>query len=148
MKDTKLKNYISAITDTVNRCYRECEGSCPLCENDKCQCEKAKNLERLKELAEYRRLDEEGLLLRLPCKVGDMVYLLDHSFLRKKDKPMRCEIDEFLIDNNGCYAVLNGTDNFYAVRRFKAISINQFGIAVFLTKEDAERALESMGGTK
>lgn len=54
MKDAALKNYISAITDTVKRCYRECEGSCPLCENDKCQCEKAKNLERLKELAEYR----------------------------------------------------------------------------------------------
>ena len=67
MKDAALKNYISGITETVKRCYRECEGSCPLCENDKCQCEKAKNVERLKELAEYRRLEEEGLLLRLPC---------------------------------------------------------------------------------
>ena len=29
-----------------------------------------------KKLAEYEDLDEQGLLLRLPCKVGDTVYLI------------------------------------------------------------------------
>lgn len=28
-------------------------------------------------IAEYERLEEQGLLLRLPCKVGDTVYLVD-----------------------------------------------------------------------
>lgn len=33
-------------------------------------------IEALEKAEEYRRLEEQGLLLRLPCKVGDTVYLV------------------------------------------------------------------------
>lgn len=134
MKDTALKNYISAISDTVKRCYRECEGACVLCENNKCQCEKAKNLERLKELAEYRRLDEEGLLLRLPCKVGTPVYMIaqdcggDTLDCRGRD----CE---------GCSYLYS----FVEENLFDTYMRDDIGKYVFLTKEEAEKAIESMG---
>ena len=96
-----------------------------------------------KHLAEYEDLEEQGLLLKLPCKVGTVAYLIDHNFVRMERKPIKCIIDEFTVDKyNDCYAVLNGAENFYMMRRFRAINIKQFGETIFLTKEEAEKALE------
>ena len=99
----------------------------------------------LQELKEYRDLEEQGLLLKLPCKVGTVAYLIDHNFVRMERKPIKCIIDEFTVDRyNDCYAVLNGAENFYMMRRFRAINIKQFGETIFLTKEEAEKALERL----
>ena len=96
-----------------------------------------------KHLAEYEDLEEQGLLLKLPCKVGTVAYLIDHNFVRMERKPIKCIIDEFTVDRyNDCYAVLNGAEKFYMMRRFRAINIKQFGETIFLTKEEAEKALE------
>ena len=98
-----------------------------------------------KHLAEYEDLEEQGLLLKLPCKVGTVAYLIDHNFVRMERKPIKCIIDEFTVDRyNDCYAVLNGAENFYMMRRFRAINIKQFGETIFLTKEGAEKALERL----
>ena len=98
-----------------------------------------------KHLAEYEDLEEQGLLLKLPCKVGTVAYLIDHNFVRMERKPIKCIIDEFTVDRyNDCYAVLNGAENFYMMRRFRAINIKQFGEIIFLTKEEAEKALERL----
>ena len=94
---------------------------------------------------EYARAEEQGLLLKLPCKVGTVVYLIDHNSVRMKKKPFKCIIDEFTVDKyKDCYAVLNGVENFYMMRRFRAVNIKQFGKTVFLTKEEAEKALERL----
>ena len=96
-----------------------------------------------KHLAEYEDLEERGLLLKLPCKVGTVAYLIDHNFVRMERKPIKCIIDEFTVDRyNDCYAVLNGAENFYMMRRFRAINIKLFGETIFLTKEDAEKAIK------
>ena len=98
-----------------------------------------------KHLAEYEDLEEQGLLLKLPCKVGTVAYLIDHNFVRMERKPIKCIIDEFTVDRyNDCYAVLKGAENFYMMRRFRAINIKQFGEIIFLTKEEAEKALERL----
>ena len=98
-----------------------------------------------KHLAEYEDIEEQGLLLKLPCKVGTVAYLIDHNFVRMERKPIKCIIDEFTVDRyNDCYAVLNGAENFYMMRRFRAINIKQFGETIFLTKEEAEKALERL----
>ena len=98
-----------------------------------------------KHLAEYEDLEEQGLLLKLPCKVGTVAYLIDHNFVRMERKPIKCIIDEFTVDRyNDCYAVLNGAENFYMMRRFRAINIKQFGETIFLTKEEAEKALDRL----
>ena len=96
-------------------------------------------------LRDYEDLEEQGLLLKLPCKVGTVAYLIDHNFVRMERKPIKCIIDEFTVDRyNDCYAVLNGAEKFYMMRRFRAINIKQFGETIFLTKEEAEKALERL----
>lgn len=35
--------------------------------------------EYLKKLKEYQQLEEQGRLIKLPCKVGDTVYLIKNS---------------------------------------------------------------------
>ena len=93
----------------------------------------------------YEDAEEQGLLLRLPCKVGDTVYLIAHITCENRKKPLKCVIDEFTIDNSNCYAVLNASAMYYAMRRFKAINIREFGLTIFLTQEEAEKALADMG---
>lgn len=97
-------------------------------------------------LKSYEDAEENGMLIHLPCRVGDTVYLIDHSICRNRKKPLKCIIDEFTVDqNNECYAVLNGISITYALRRFKAVNIKEFGKTVFLTNEDAEQALKQKG---
>ena len=36
-----------------------------------------KTIEALEKVEEYKRLEEQGLLLRLPVKIGDTVYIID-----------------------------------------------------------------------
>ena len=109
----------------------------------KCAEEHDQLVEWLEELKEYRDLEEKGLLLKLPCKVGTVAYLIDHNSIRMERKPFKCIIDEFTVDKyNNCYAVLNGAENFYMMRRFRAINIKLFGETIFLTKEDAEKAIK------
>lgn len=101
----------------------------------------------INKLAEYEELEEQGLLLRLPCKVGDTVYLINHSICENRKIPLKCVVDEFTFDHgNRCYAVLNGAMSFYALRRFKAVNIDQFGLTVFLTKEEAEAIMDERNG--
>lgn len=91
-------------------------------------------------LKEYEDLEEQGLLLRLPCKVGDTVYEVQK--LRKRIQPYtiisihisRCSvlIGWVIEDDEGIYSNTNGFCD-YAI-----------GKTVFLTKEEAERALEAI----
>ena len=74
----------------------------------------------LEELKAYKDAEEQGLLIRLPCRVGDAVYSV------VKDGLLIVEL-EFSLD-------------FY-VRRKK-----DFGKTVFKTKEEAEQALAKMKG--
>lgn len=103
----------------------------------------------LQKLADYEDAEEQGLLLRLPCKVGDAVYLTEHNRLVFRDRPLICIVDEFSISGisgTDCCAILNANEPFYALHRFKAVNIKDFGKTVFLTKEAAEQKLAEMKG--
>jgi hypothetical protein len=85
------------------------------------------DLDRLEELA---KVDKDGRVVVLPCKVGDTVYLPTH----------------------------NGTICFHKIRRFERnkdgdcmcssilIPLDAFGKTVFLTREEAEAALRREQG--
>lgn len=110
----------------------------------KCAEEHEQLAKWLEELKEYKELDEQGLLVKLPYKVGSDVYVLDHRFV-STGGIIKCYIDEFTIDkNNNCYAVLSGKEPFYVFSRFKAVNIREFGETVFLTKEAAEEELKRL----
>lgn len=72
----------------------------------------------LKELKKYRDLEEQGLLLKLPCKDGDSIYSVIKDGLTIVEP-------KFSLD-------------FYARRK------NDFGKTVFLTKAEAEQKLKEM----
>lgn len=74
-------------------------------------------------LAEYEDLEEQGLLLRLPCKVGDTIY----HIWNVDDKQ---EIQEIKI------ATLN---NLVAHMEY-----GNFGKTIFLTQAEAEQKLKEM----
>lgn len=103
------------------------------------------NFKAIKKLADYEDLEEQGLLVRLPCKVGDTVYRVNAG-AKQPIIPMIVSEIHFL-----CYK------NERAVR-FDAIGkedmgescyrLEDIGRIVFLTHKEAEKKLEEMQNDK
>ena len=89
---------------------------------DELYLERCEEINRLKaELAEYKKLEEEELLLKLPCKFGTKIY-----WLRPNAKGIPAEVMEHKFD---CVMI---------------DSIDLFGRVIFLTREEAKQALKRM----
>ena len=110
-------------------------------------CEQAKKVDDvglttriLQELKEYRDLEEQGLLLKLPCKIGDTVYQLINSHIHEYKVIGIC-FDIF--QNKWMYEVAYqiGLEWFKTMCDFDAFVKSK---TVFLTKEEAEKALERL----
>lgn len=88
-------------------------------------------------LCEYEDAEEQGLLLRLPCKVGDTVYK------SCGEQPIAEFIVShiYIIDSNIKFAV-KSTRNTGATYWY--YNLEDVGKTVFLTKEEAEQALAKM----
>lgn len=78
----------------------------------------------LLKLADYEDAEEQGLLLRLPCKVGDTIYRLWYVV----DAPYRVQEEAV---KALCHVVAIMEDG-------------TFGKSVFLTRQEAEQALAEM----
>lgn len=99
----------------------------------------------IEKLATYEDLEEQGLLVRLPCKVGDTVYRVNAG-AKQPIIPMTVSEIHFL-----CYK------NERAVR-FDAIGkedmgescyrLEDIGRIVFLTREEAEKKFEEIQNDK
>ena len=93
-------------------------------------------------LKAYEDLEEQGLLLRLPCKVGDTIYCIG-TMCDFGDEP-----SDFCCDNVDCEECLYGNELVIKERTAKEFHIRKFleGTAKldFLTKEEAEQALAKM----
>ena len=98
----------------------------------------------LQELKEYRDLEEQGLLLKLPCKIGDTVYQLINSHIHEYKVIGIC-FDIF--QNKWMYEVAYqiGLEWFKTMCDFDAFGKSK---TVFLTKEEAEKALERLECTE
>ena len=115
----------------------------------------------LEEVEQYRALEEQGLLLKLHCKVGDTVYIIAPKY---KDCHNTYNCDDFDSDRyfiTWCKDYCpNGYDGIGVLERkvygFETIhndvyaKVNSFGIKkldeVFLTKEEAEAKLKELEG--
>lgn len=90
--------------------------------------------ELLEELKSYKDLEEQGLLVRLPCKVGDSLYCIIEGTVKK------LKACSFIISGSGIIDIdLEYEDAFCCIRYIK-----RFGENVFLTREEAEKKLEGM----
>lgn len=89
--------------------------------------------EYLKKLKEYEDSEEQGRLIKLPCKVGDTIYGLH--------KAMVCEIDTETI---GISKMPSG-EILYLIDGWE-LDKGDFGKTVFLTREKAEAKLKELRG--
>lgn len=89
---------------------------------------------------EYARAEEQGLLLKLPCKIGDTVYQLINSYIYEYKVIGIC-FDIF--QNKWMYEVAYqiGLEWFKTMCDFDVFGKSK---TVFLTKEEAEKALERL----
>lgn len=87
-------------------------------------------------LAEYEDLEEQGLLVRLPCKVGDTVYVPTRNFISE------LRIIMISVDMHGIYFGWKLNSGIYS--NLDGFSINKLGKTVFLTREEAEKKLEEL----
>lgn len=91
--------------------------------------------EAVYKLAKYEDAEEQGLLLRLPCKVGDTVY----SIMPHDNFIMKSTVEEFVFSNI-VYVIVR--DELFNSR--KGLSYCEKGKTWFLTKEEADQKLKEM----
>jgi hypothetical protein len=109
---------LTKISETGNAYYPKCfeEPCCGMgeCLDDRCSL----MLDACKKLAEYEQLEEQGLLVRLPCKVGTEVY-----YILGIPNKTPCAIDKCV---------------------FKLSDIDKIGESLFLTHKETEKKLEEL----
>ncbi len=115
-----------------------CEEYCPHMQEDNCSCLQ----EVLEKLGQYEDAEEQGLLLRLPCKVGDTVYTLDYIY------ECDCDYECVEFDAYKCEEDVPCEHQYkeYRVKetKFQIQMLAVLGKTVFLTKEEASQKLAEM----
>ena len=103
-----------------------------------CRPSEAQKILKLAEhLKDYEDLEEQGLLLKLPCKMGDTVYAIGFNnkpvvyesvvlsiLITEKEIVFNVKVDEFEINSQ--------------------LKQSMFGKTVFLTQAEAEQKLKEM----
>ena len=118
------------LNDKKNLCIKECEKECVEKYTECHKCEPFKDV--MKRLAEYEDAEEQGLLLRLPCKVGTSVYMINHYWI---DEGRICGIAEADDIDCFCYKVYCDPDD------YTMVAVEEFNKTWFLTYEEAELEL-------
>lgn len=96
--------------------------------------------EMAKEIRAWRNAEEQGLLVRLPCKVGDIIFRIN----RGSKRPI-IELTVTQINITRKSYNLDVIDGDYGeLMCFK----NDIGKTIFLTREEAEKKLEEMENGK
>lgn len=96
-----------------------------------------------KKLANMEQMEEQGMLVRLPCKFGDTVYMLSYRYDCKNNydckafQKWKCE------ENIPCE--YEKKEYFVKKSQFCITMLNSLGKTVFLTREEAEKALKEIG---
>ena len=87
-------------------------------------------------LADYEDAEEQGLLLRLPLKIGDTVYSVTRDFISEYTI---CSIEKY---NEGFFFNWKCEKGIYI--NIRGFTNHQIGKDVFLTQAEAEQKLKEM----
>lgn len=90
----------------------------------------------LQKLADYEDLEEQGFLLRLPCKLGDTIYSIAND---GKIYPVKATREVRIV--NGVLHIICES-----CRYSDLVSYDDIGKTVFLTKSEAEAKLKELRG--
>ena len=118
---------------------------CDTCRNSDCHCGLVEDM--VEKLAEYEDLEEQGGLIKLPCKVGDTVWDNDCG------RPCAYTITAFSFgecEEYICEPVTTKETVFYYANSSGSITgsfaESEIGKSVFLTKSEAEAKLKELRG--
>lgn len=104
-----------------------CSSYCDNCSQGAGNCKTVKNM--IKKLATYEDLEEQGLLVRLPCKVGDTMY----DIVGKPFRIVEHKVNAFHIDKKGFHLqIING------------VLEKKQEAKVYFSREEAKKKLEEM----
>ena len=106
-----------------------CSNFCNNCSQGSGNCEYVKDM--IEKLAEYEELEEKGLVLKLPCKLGDTLHWFD-GFGNYQQSIVNCIYIE------------NGLDDIKIETLICTLDASELNKTVFLTREEAEKALKEM----
>ena len=135
-KEVAEKNYRGADFESLDSIDDDIKANCI-----KCAEEHEQLAEWLEELKSYKGLEEQGLLVRLPCKVGDKVW--DNDF----GHPESYEIKAFSYGYCDSYVEPDIEDEIifyyenYTGSITGAFPMSEIGKTIFLTNEEAEKKL-------
>lgn len=122
------------------KCFENCDGlgasrKCDNCEITTSICEK---------LGKYEDLEEQGRLIKLPCKVGDKIFLDFAGFGKDIDKftVKDFHLDCFEDGETILFCDYESNDKTLSGQ----IDVTEFGKTVFLTKSEAEAKLKELRG--
>ena len=107
------------------------------------ECENAYLLAAQKKLKDYEDLEEQGRLVKLPCKVGDVVYRINIGAM-KPVIPLRVVEYRFKIVGNCIRKKICCSDDFLCKQPSIIYYAEDIGNKVFLTKSEAEQKLKEM----
>lgn len=116
-------------------CGNNCKYNYRYCDNALENCPTIAKI--FEKLADYEDAEEQGLLLRLPCKVGDTVWNYSYFGL------MKYKVMHLGFNKNGDLYFDCECGVAYAIRCY----IEDFSKTVFLTKAEAEAKLKEMEGS-
>lgn len=88
----------------------------------------------LQKLADYEDLEEQGFLLRLPCKLGDTIYSIAND---GKIYPVKATREVRIV--NGVLHIICES-----CRYSDLVSYDDIGKTIFLTKSEAEAKLKEL----
>lgn len=86
-------------------------------------------VQAMEELLKYKNAEEQGLLLRLPCKIGATVYYIEDN-----------EINKFVVYSFDTRPLQQFVCNYEGIR----LNFKNFGKTVFLTQAEAEQKLKEV----
>lgn len=105
----------------------------------------------IEKLATYEDLEEQGLLVRLPCKLGDTVWVVTSPInvfdYDKYDGDAEYEVYESFLSSVSYYAsgeqfrIYAKVTNSFIAAYFRECD---FGESIFFTRKEAEKKLEEM----
>lgn len=109
-----------------------------------------KNQQLIDKLAAYEDAEEQGLLLRLPCKVGDTVWQIMISGMNRKEKKLlygiyEATVTEVSVDFYRNLLISTITNDTKKCKN--KVTVSAIGETIFLAREEAEAKLKEMEGS-
>lgn len=96
----------------------------------------------IEKLAEYEDAEENGLLMRFPCKPGEIYFAILEDDIREFEIK-KIELCKKITPFSGMTMFLEPVYNRGTLYKFKEY---EFGVLLFKTKEEAEEALKESRG--